>query len=114
MQDKATQNYVDGIAIHWYLDKITPPSVMAKTHKNFPDKFIISTEASAGFSPLSDAVSLGSWKRGENYAVDIMEVQKYIRKFCLFFIQFVGFTKLGSRLGRLEHMSGFKRWSYLY
>ncbi|XP_044265543.1 lysosomal acid glucosylceramidase-like [Tribolium madens] len=73
LRDKATQYYVDGIAIHWYFGLITPSSVMDKTHKNFPDKFIISTEASCGFASKSEAVLLGSWNRGEAYAIDIME-----------------------------------------
>nr|XP_015837066.1 PREDICTED: glucosylceramidase-like [Tribolium castaneum] len=73
LRDKATQNYVDGIAIHWYLGLITPGSVMDKTHENFPDKFIISTEAACGFSPKSEAVALGAWDRGEAYATDIIE-----------------------------------------
>jgi hypothetical protein len=50
MSDEQVAEYVDGIAVHWYWDTLFPPSLLDRTHNNFPDKFIISTEACVGKS----------------------------------------------------------------
>ena len=42
-------------------------------HEEFPDKFILYTEACAGERPLDPAVALGSWGRGERYLNNIVE-----------------------------------------
>ena len=42
-------------------------------HDEFPDKFILYTEACAGERPLDPAVALGSWGRGERYMNNIIE-----------------------------------------
>jgi len=73
MQNETTRTYVDGFAVHWYLDSIISPNVLTKTHERFPDKFIMSTEASSGFLPWNKHVDLGSWERGEKYANDIID-----------------------------------------
>jgi len=57
MSDEEAAKYVDGIAVHWYLDTLFPPSLLDRTHNNFPDKFILATEACVGkaqecFNPL--------------------------------------------------------------
>ncbi|CAH2093714.1 unnamed protein product [Euphydryas editha] len=70
--------YIDGIALHYYGDKTTPPSIVAKTLKNYPDKFVISTEACTAFKATENPkVDLGSWKRGKRYIEDILEVLNY-------------------------------------
>jgi glucosylceramidase len=50
MSDKQVAEYIDGIAVHWYWDTLFPPSLLDRTHNNFPDKFILATEASEGKS----------------------------------------------------------------
>lgn len=63
--------YISGIAVHWYLDKISPTDCLEFTHKNHPDKFIFGTEAC--FDGILK-VSLGDWSRAEEYAHDIIQV----------------------------------------
>jgi len=48
MSDKECAKYVDGVAVHWYLDFIVPVKVLNEIHKDFSDKIIINTEASQG------------------------------------------------------------------
>ena len=70
------RKYVSGIAVHWYEDFITPSLALSSTHKKFPDKFLLATEACAGSMPWDiPKVALGSWKRGEDYAHDIIQVR---------------------------------------
>lgn len=73
--DSEASKYVAGIAVHWYLNFAVPPTVLVSTHHQFPDKFILATEASEGSQPWDDIkVLLGSWERSENYAQDIIQV----------------------------------------
>jgi glucosylceramidase len=65
--------YVSGIAVHWYLDFVVPPSVLDETNKLFPDKFIFETESCLGQGP-QEHVELGSFMRGESYAKYIIQV----------------------------------------
>ncbi|KAL1417671.1 hypothetical protein MTO96_026637 [Rhipicephalus appendiculatus] len=72
--DPEASKYVHGVAVHWYTDHFIGPWVLEKVHQSFPDKFILSTEACAGFGPIvQDRVILGSWERAERYASDILE-----------------------------------------
>lgn len=48
MSDEQSAKYVDGVAVHWYLDFIVPVKVLNDVHKDFGDKIIINTEASQG------------------------------------------------------------------
>ena len=45
MEDNVTSSYVQGIAMHWYADKVVPPSVLNDAHNSYPEKFILYTEA---------------------------------------------------------------------
>jgi glucosylceramidase len=66
---------VAGVAVHWYQDFIAPTVALSSTHKKFPEKFILATEACSGAMPWDiPKVALGSWKRGEDYAHDIIQV----------------------------------------
>ena len=47
-KNKLAEKYVSGIAVHWYWDMAVPPSVLDDTHNDFPDKFILMTEACEG------------------------------------------------------------------
>ncbi|CAH1363810.1 unnamed protein product, partial [Tenebrio molitor] len=67
LSDNTTRGYIDGIAVHWYADVFFPASLLTDTHNNFPEKFILATEACNG------AVVLGSWERGESYSNDIIQ-----------------------------------------
>nr|BAM18760.1 glucosylceramidase [Papilio xuthus] len=70
------EEYIDGIAVHYYVDKITPASILQETVKDYPNKFVISTEACTGFTgPTDQRVVLGAWDRAETYIVDILEVK---------------------------------------
>ncbi|CAN7939571.1 unnamed protein product, partial [Ixodes hexagonus] len=74
LRDPGAAKYVQGVAVHWYSDGFVGPWVLDKTHNNFPDKFILATEACNGYKPTDkEKVILGSWDRAENYAHDILE-----------------------------------------
>jgi hypothetical protein len=92
---------------------VAPPSLMVQTHKNYPDLFMLSTEACNGFEADSPATSLGSWRRGEFYSTDIMEVRR-VPHTNTSLISFAGPPQLGGRLGRLEHGLGRNRRSHLH
>lgn len=66
--------YIDGIALHWYTNYFTPLLGLDSAHASNPDKFILGTEASSGFNNWDfQKVILGSWKRAEDYIVDILD-----------------------------------------
>ena len=48
MSNKRAETYVSGVAIHWYLDWITPANVLDHTHRNHPELFLLYTEACSG------------------------------------------------------------------
>ena len=60
--------------MHWYQNGFGSYDRLTDTHNVNPSKFILATEACAGSAPFADAVSLGSWERGEQYAEDIIKV----------------------------------------
>ncbi|CAH1104381.1 unnamed protein product [Psylliodes chrysocephalus] len=76
-ENKGTEDYIDGIAVHWYFDKISPPSVLDDTHNKYPDKFLIMTEACRGQIPFEKKVDLGSWDRAEDIAGGVIENFKH-------------------------------------
>ncbi|OAD60323.1 Glucosylceramidase [Eufriesea mexicana] len=73
-KDKDVAKYVAGTAVHWYNDSITSPNRLNELHDEFPDKFILMTEASIG-PPIWDTpkVKSESWQRGERYILDIIQ-----------------------------------------
>ncbi|XP_023226745.1 glucosylceramidase-like [Centruroides sculpturatus] len=74
LNETVTSQFVAGIAFHWYHNVVAPPELLDITHKKFPNKFMLSTEACIE-SPHWDKqkVKLGSWERGESYAYDIIQ-----------------------------------------
>lgn len=73
--DNTTAQYVSGIAFHWYLNSVSPPTELDTIHNKFPDYFLLSTEACEGSDPFeAQRVSLGNWNRAETYAYDIITV----------------------------------------
>lgn len=73
LANKKAYEYADGIAVHFYADIISSANVLTRTHNDFPDKFILMTEASEGPGPFIKHVDLGAWNRGEAYMSSILE-----------------------------------------
>ncbi|XP_052751899.1 lysosomal acid glucosylceramidase-like isoform X2 [Galleria mellonella] len=69
--------YIDGLAVHFYFDELSPPEILTKATEDHPDKFILATEASNGVGPTIPAVVLGSWDRAQKYIKDIIEDLNY-------------------------------------
>jgi glucosylceramidase len=68
--------YVDGVAMHWYADSVADlPHALDMLHEDFPEKFILYSEACEGFGFAGNetTVILGMWERGENYMFNIIE-----------------------------------------
>lgn len=72
LSDSEAAQYVSGIGVHWYLDTLVSANLLTKTHDAFPNKWLLATEASAGFLEMDQSVILGSWERAELYAEDII------------------------------------------
>ncbi|PAV80452.1 hypothetical protein WR25_22915 [Diploscapter pachys] len=80
--DEKASKYVHGSAIHWYWNKFIPAKFLEITHKRYPNKFILASEASAGFFPVSGPI-LGDWYRAESYAKDIInDLNNFVVAFC--------------------------------
>ncbi|XP_050542141.1 lysosomal acid glucosylceramidase-like isoform X2 [Daktulosphaira vitifoliae] len=74
MSDKEAAKYIDGVAVHWYLDFIVPVNVLSEVHDSFSNILILNTEASQGDRPWDFVkVQLGSWNRAEKYADNIID-----------------------------------------
>ncbi|XP_036139198.1 lysosomal acid glucosylceramidase isoform X2 [Monomorium pharaonis] len=71
-QDARARDIISGIAMHFYFDTYISPSVLDEVKQLFPEKSLIYTEACAG-AIKSKYPILGSWKRGEDYAKNIIE-----------------------------------------
>lgn len=75
MADKDVAKYIDGIALHCYLDYMDSPESLDLLHKKYPDVFIMYSECTiipflyVGGPPIDP----GSWDRGEYYASCIIE-----------------------------------------
>ncbi|KAH8041156.1 hypothetical protein HPB51_013816 [Rhipicephalus microplus] len=74
LSDHEAAKYVHGVGVHWYQNKFVGPAVLDHVRQNFPDKFILATEACSGYEITTvNKVKLGSWDRAEEYASDIIE-----------------------------------------
>ncbi|OXA58161.1 lysosomal acid glucosylceramidase isoform X2 [Folsomia candida] len=73
LSDPDASMFVSGIGVHWYTRQLSGYEGVRKTLDLFPDKFILATEACAGFLKWQDNVDLGSWERGEEYGEDIIQ-----------------------------------------
>ena len=73
--DPRALKYVSGIGVHWYVDEVFPvPFALDQAHEEFPDKFLLYTEACTGDRPWElEKVMLGDWNRGERYINNIIE-----------------------------------------
>ena len=76
LTDVHAGRYIHGVAVHWYMDSFVPAELsLGVTHHLYPEYYLFGTEACAGWSPLDRGVKLGSWRRAEQYAHDIIEVR---------------------------------------
>jgi glucosylceramidase len=67
--------YVDGFGVHWYAslnDYINEFGHLTDCHNTYPDRFILATEACAGYLPWEGKPVMGDWSRGELYSYDII------------------------------------------
>jgi len=64
--DPAAASLLDGLAVHWYHDDSTSPTILSDAHAKLQDKFIIYTESS-----LLGGVKTGQWGQG-NYMLQKM------------------------------------------
>lgn len=71
-QDKRARDIVSGIAVHFYFDHVIIPYNLNEIKRLFPEKSIIYTEACVGVWE-DQKVILGSWRRGEIYAKNIIQ-----------------------------------------
>lgn len=69
-------NYIDGFAVHWYIDGLFPPEyTLDSTRKMFPNKIILNTESCMGDKPIIQhrGPVLGSWVRALMFINGIMQ-----------------------------------------
>ncbi|KAG7396699.1 hypothetical protein PHYBOEH_001928 [Phytophthora boehmeriae] len=85
-EDPETKKFISGLGVHWYrnLDFILGGGDFDKLqefHDEYPDIFILGTEACEGYLPSLVGTGKGpslddpdkAWKRAQNYARDIIE-----------------------------------------
>nr|CAD7397028.1 unnamed protein product [Timema cristinae] len=65
------RNISSGLAVHFYMDSVNNTDILDRVHQDFPEKFILYTEACNG---TGKPVVIGSWDRGEGYSSDIIQV----------------------------------------
>ncbi|KAH0944899.1 hypothetical protein HN011_001420, partial [Eciton burchellii] len=74
--NEKARDIFSGVAIHFYFDAYIGPSVLDEMKQLFPEKSLIYTEACTG-TLEAEVVILGSWKRGEIYARNIIETMSH-------------------------------------
>lgn len=78
LNDPDVAQYVIGVGLHWYTNFISSYLNLDKAYKIINQhptqagRFILGTEACAGYLPIEKGPALGSWQRGESYAHDII------------------------------------------
>ncbi|XP_015792733.1 putative glucosylceramidase 4 [Tetranychus urticae] len=72
IDDPLTRRFVSGFAFHWYKNDATTRYILDYLHFKYPHQLMLSTEAAEGYRPGEERVSLGDWKRAENYGLDII------------------------------------------
>ncbi|XP_053995607.1 lysosomal acid glucosylceramidase-like [Hylaeus anthracinus] len=78
-RNEKANNYIAGIASHWYADVTIPltlDTALDATHRTFPDKFLLMTEACVGSLEIRP-VNLGAWDRGERYISSIIDYMNH-------------------------------------
>lgn len=67
LDDAEAAKYISGVALHWYGDKLAPASWLTRLQNQYPDKFILNTEATNMGKP-----KLGDWARGVAYLKSVL------------------------------------------
>ncbi|KAJ0172979.1 hypothetical protein K1T71_011155 [Dendrolimus kikuchii] len=62
----------DGVGLHYYFDETVPVSIIHESLKDYPNLFLINTEACTGVQ-TTPSVDLGSWDRAETYIRNMFE-----------------------------------------
>lgn len=73
-------DYIDGFAVHWYIDGLfSPKFTVDLAKKNYPSKIILNTESCMGDKPVIQhrGPVLGSWVRALMYINGIMQDLKH-------------------------------------
>ena len=72
LDDRDAAKYISGIGVHWYMsDEYENLNFLGR---DYPDKFILSTEASNGYLPFQVHTLPGDWDRGVAYMYDIIKL----------------------------------------
>ena len=82
---------MSGWAVHWYWNWLFGPEILDGAHADYPDFWILATEACEGSDLDEPPVSLGKWLYAESYAHNIIEVRRgaasrlfrYLRSFSI-------------------------------
>ncbi|XP_078052152.1 lysosomal acid glucosylceramidase-like isoform X2 [Augochlora pura] len=78
LADKKSSKYAAGTAVHFYMDSLMPATVLDWLHDDYPNKFILMTEASTGPNLWgSPCVVSEIWSRAEIYATSIIEYMNH-------------------------------------
>jgi glucosylceramidase len=82
LKDNEYNQYIDGVAIHWYLNflynvpkklKMINEALIQNPHPQKKQRYIINSESCEGFIKIfSEGPRLNNWTRGQNYANDIL------------------------------------------
>nr|CAD7395805.1 unnamed protein product [Timema poppensis] len=75
-ENTSLNHYASGMAVHWYFDSASA-DILTQAHDDYPDKFILYTEACITRGSTEPAVTLGSWENGEKYLSDVIEVTNH-------------------------------------
>lgn len=46
--NESASSFIDGVGVHWYYDMLAPSSYNTFFHFEYPDKFLLNTEACIG------------------------------------------------------------------
>uniref|UniRef100_A0A914IFM8 Glucosylceramidase n=1 Tax=Globodera rostochiensis TaxID=31243 RepID=A0A914IFM8_GLORO len=73
--DYRTPNAIDGLAFHWYSPPEFSYDMLSEFHRQYPNKFLLSTEACTGAAERAEekGPSMGNWTRALMYGHDIIE-----------------------------------------
>jgi len=101
LKDKEAAKYVAGSAFHWYGNSQQNIVELDKTHEDFPDYFLLNTEACEEWHGKAHHVSLGNWATFDRYAYDIITVGLHLSITYVFVLTshiFLGFKPLDRRV----------------
>lgn len=71
-------DFVSGLAVHWYWDRLISPQLLDAASDRFPEKILLNTESCIGDKPFeAHRPILGSWSRAERYALGIIQDLKH-------------------------------------